>query len=124
MNEAAGDCGFPLPLPFLQPSTVKALRGAKCFLSSFHFIISPPSLQSPRTQQQSSPPSSSSSSSSYNNNKVSQVESYVLLSSSQPDPSCIHSASLSFSSSTLSPSSSSSSPIFVTGLRHQKGSTL
>lgn len=35
---------FPLPLPFLQPSTAKALRGVKCFLSSLHFIISSPSV--------------------------------------------------------------------------------
>lgn len=120
---------FPLPLPFLQPSTVKALRGAKCFLSSFHFIISSPSIPPSSHQGHSSsplrllppPPPPPRSFSSYNNNKVSQVESYVLPSSSQLDPSCIRSVSL--PSSTRSPVSSSS-PIFVTGLRHQEGSTL
>lgn len=120
---------FPLPLPFLQPSTVKALRGAECFLSSFHFIISSPSIPPSSHQGHSSsplrllppPPPPPRSFSSYNNNKVSQVESYVLPSSSQLDPSCICSVSL--PSSTRSPASSSS-PIFVTGLRHQEGSTL
>lgn len=106
----------------------KGPEGSRVFplIFSLHYLLSlHPSLQSPRTQQQSyPPPSSSSSTSSHNNNKVSQVESYVLPSSSQLDPSCIHYVSLSSSSSSTPSPASYSSPIFVTGLRHREGSTL